>query len=161
VADGEAGRWLTYAEAGQALGGISPEAARQLARRRNWPRRTPNAYGDKAMVLVPDETAADGPRRTAVIRATTHDRADGRDRPDVHAMLETIRMLREAADTANARLDAAAEERRQLGEERRELLTALADARTAAMISGSEAAALRAQFELLAVRRPWWRRWFR
>jgi hypothetical protein len=40
-----------------------------------------------------------------------------------------------------------------------ELLAALADARTAAMISGSEAAALRARIELLTERRPWWRRW--
>ena len=31
----------------------------------------------------------------------------------------------------------------------------------AAMISGSEAAALRARLELLTERRPWWRRWFR
>jgi len=35
----EAERWLTYAEAGELLG-ISPEAARQLARRCKWPRRT-------------------------------------------------------------------------------------------------------------------------
>jgi hypothetical protein len=41
------------------------------------------------------------------------------------------------------------------------LLVALADARTAAMISSNEAAALRAQLALLTGRRPWWRRWFR
>jgi chromosome segregation ATPase len=41
------------------------------------------------------------------------------------------------------------------------LHTELADARTAAMISGSEAAALRHQLDLLRVRRRWWRRWFR
>ena len=132
----EAGRWLTYSELGQAFG-ISPEAARQHARRNKWPRRTPNAYGEQARVLVPDDAAVAHRARTAVIRATTHDRADGRDRPDVHAMLETIRLLREALDAANARLDAAAEERRQLGEERRMWL------------------------ELLAVRRHWWRRWLR
>ena len=37
----------------------------------------------------------------------------------------------------------------------------LADARTAVMISGSEAAALRSQLALLRERRPWWRRWLR
>jgi hypothetical protein len=33
-------RWLTYAEAGAALG-ISPAAARMLAKRSGWARRTP------------------------------------------------------------------------------------------------------------------------
>ena len=44
-----------------------------------------------------------------------------------------------------------------------ELLHELADARTAAMISGSEAAAVRTRLALLtdARRRSWWRRWFR
>jgi hypothetical protein len=39
----------------------------------------------------------------------------------------------------------------------------LADARTAAMISSSEAAALRSRLEILTDRRarPWWRRWLR
>jgi hypothetical protein len=53
-----------------------------------------------------------------------------------------------------------------LADERRRvdgLYTDLADARTAAMISGSEAAALRTRLEILTDerRRPWWRRWFR
>ena len=51
-----------------------------------------------------------------------------------------------------------------LAEERRRidgLYTDLADAGTAAMISGADAAALRTQLELLTARRPWWRRWFR
>jgi hypothetical protein len=37
----------------------------------------------------------------------------------------------------------------------------LADARTAAMITGCEAATLRSRIEILTDRRPWWRRWFR
>jgi len=43
------------------------------------------------------------------------------------------------------------------------LLSALADARSAAMISSNEAAALRAKLELLTGPAwvPWWRRWFR
>ena len=40
------------------------------------------------------------------------------------------------------------------------LHTDLADARTAAMISGSEAAALRTKLALVS-RRAWWRKWFR
>src|SRR5436309_13396899 len=47
-------RWLTYAEAGELLG-ISTQAARMLAKRRGWARRTPNAYGDRALVLLPDD----------------------------------------------------------------------------------------------------------
>jgi hypothetical protein len=43
---------------------------------------------------------------------------------------------------------------------RQPLLAALADARTLPMISGSEAAALRAENALLKAR-PWWRKWFR
>jgi len=53
--------WLTYAEAGQLLG-ISSEAARQMARRRKWPRRTPNKYGALAEVLVPLDAVLDRPR---------------------------------------------------------------------------------------------------
>jgi predicted nucleic acid-binding Zn-ribbon protein len=41
------------------------------------------------------------------------------------------------------------------------LYAELGDARTAAMISGCEAAVLRTRLELLTERRPWWRRWFR
>lgn len=55
----EAERWLTYAEAGDLLG-ISPEAARQLARRRKWPRRTPNEHGAAARILVPSEQGERG-----------------------------------------------------------------------------------------------------
>ena len=42
-----------------------------------------------------------------------------------------------------------------------ELLHDLADARHAALSSGSEAAALRTQLAMMMERRPWWRRWFR
>jgi hypothetical protein len=60
---------------------------------------------------------------------------------------QAIEALREQLGIANRRID--------------ELLHALADARTAAMISGSEAAALRTQVALLTDRRSWWRRWLR
>jgi hypothetical protein len=42
-------RWMTYAEAGRSLG-ISAEAARQLAKRRGWPRRKPNEHNALATV---------------------------------------------------------------------------------------------------------------
>jgi hypothetical protein len=47
----ETEQWLSYAEAGERLG-IAAQAVRHLARRRGWARRTPNAYGDRALVLV-------------------------------------------------------------------------------------------------------------
>jgi hypothetical protein len=72
----EEGRWLTYAEAGQRLG-ISPEAVRQLARRRGWPRRTPNAYGGLATVLVPE----DAPVRLRPVWTAVNRRMNGV-RPD-------------------------------------------------------------------------------
>jgi hypothetical protein len=65
--------------------------------------------------------------------------------------------LQHRLDVADRRLDEAAEERRLVNR----LQTDLADARAAAMISGSEAAALRHQLDLLRARRPWWRRWLR
>ena len=66
----------------------------------------------------------------------------------IDILSQAVEMLREDLGIANRRID--------------ELLVSLADARTAVMISGSEAAALRTRFELLtAPRVPSWRRWFR
>jgi hypothetical protein len=48
------GEWLTYIDAGRKLG-ISTAAARQLSRHRGWQRRTPNAFGARAEILVPSE----------------------------------------------------------------------------------------------------------
>jgi hypothetical protein len=45
-------RWLTYIEIGELLG-ISPEAARAIARRQKWPRQSANAIGRAVRVLVP------------------------------------------------------------------------------------------------------------
>src|SRR5258706_14990498 len=47
-------RWLTYAEVGE-LRGVSAAAARMFAKRHGWARRTPNAYGERAQVLVPSD----------------------------------------------------------------------------------------------------------
>ena len=48
--------WLTYAEAGARFG-ISPEAVRQIAMRRKWPRRRQNddPFG-RVQVLISDDT---------------------------------------------------------------------------------------------------------
>jgi hypothetical protein len=46
------GHWLTYAEAAKCLG-LTTEAVRALARRQKWDRRSPNAIGGQAWVLVP------------------------------------------------------------------------------------------------------------
>ena len=67
MADGEE-HWLTYAEVAD-LFGISAEAARAMARRQKWSRRTPNEHGALARVLLP----ADRPiirHRPAVDRGT-------------------------------------------------------------------------------------------
>ena len=89
---------------------------------------------------------------------------------------QAVEMLHEDVERERDRADRAerqVEEGRQridelqasLADERRRidgLQTDFADARTAAMITGCEAAALRAQLALLTdQRRPWWRRWFR
>jgi hypothetical protein len=85
----------------------------------------------------------------------------------LQTLSQTVEMLREdvgherdRADQAERRID---ELQTLLTEERRRidgLHADLADARTAAMITGCEAAALRAENALLKAR-PWWRRWWR
>jgi hypothetical protein len=77
-------------------------------------------------------------------------------------------MLREDVEHESDRADRAERQvavERQLVEECRkrvdELLIELADARTAAMISGCEAAVLRTRLAMLTDRCSWWRRWFR
>ena len=225
--------WLTYSEAGKRLG-ISTAAARQLSRRRDWQRRTPNAYGIPATVLVPGEVLENASNTDAVPQTdgvrTGHEQAyadgvrTGSVEPNangLHTAYElAVMALTEQLDRANHRIDsleaqlAEASEKgsetdplpaiglqtlsaavemlredvgherdraehaeRQLETERQDagkridelqrgidgLHTDLADARTAAMISGSEAAALRSRLEILTDQRarPWWRRWFR
>ena len=81
------------------------------------------------------------------------DRADRAER-QAEVERQLIEEGRERIDGLQASL---ADERRRIDG----LYIDLADARTAAMISGSEAAALRTQLALLTERRPRWRRWFR
>ena len=165
MATDEAGEWLTYAEAGKRLG-ISPAAARQLSRRRGWQRRTPNAYGVAAQILVPAEAPtapSDGVR-------TANEREDG-ERGTEEATFASllIEAERKRADRAERLFD---EERlradraeRHLEEERgrvEQLQTALADAVAAERITAGVAAGLRAELDRRKDwRPPLWRWWFR
>ena len=230
MSDSDRERWLTYAEVGELLG-ITSAAARMLAKRRGWARRTPNAYGDRARVLVPADAVPASRSRPAlngelhwerrapsasidmvnVIRemlgeivtplATQLDherrRTDEAIRQANDAMLtpgpgtatsaadpltvigiqtlsQAVEMLREDLAIANSTLVSERERAEQAERRADELLAlfaegqrqigdlygALADARTAAMISTNEASALRAALDELRAR-PWWRWWVR
>src|SRR3954452_17605686 len=78
-----ADRWLTYIETGELLG-ISPEAARAIARRQKWPRQSANAIGRAVRVLVPADrlrpVTANGQENTGQwprpVIANGHDRTE-------------------------------------------------------------------------------------
>ena len=72
--------WLTYAEVGQLLG-ISAEAARAMARRQKWPRRTPNDHGALARVLVPNGRLPLSPRSVMTAGHPEDERLPVRPRP--------------------------------------------------------------------------------
>jgi hypothetical protein len=165
VLDQDEGRWLTYAQAGQLLG-ISPEAVRQLARRRAWPRRTPNAYGGLATVLVPGgasvrpRPAVDGVQ-PPYERGTSEQKVSGPDRADEDGVrafeaVDIIRMMREAMEAAIAPLHEQLERERNRADRAEsradQAERALADALAAERIAAGEAAALRAELER---RRSW------
>jgi hypothetical protein len=146
----DTGEWLTYVEAGKRLG-ISTAAVKQLSRRRGWERRTPNAYGVQAQILVPDNVLvkpldpdADGVRMGN----------DGRDTGETAFALLARQLEREQdrVERAERRLE---EERRLLEAERRcseALRQSLADAIAAERIAAGEATALRAAID---ERRSW------
>jgi hypothetical protein len=144
-------RWLTYAEVGQLLG-ISASAARMHAKRRGWQRRSPNAIGARAMVLVPPDATvrphagADRPPFVAhkVIEP------NGADQVNVRAVSSAIAALREQLAIANERV-ARAELRAEADRARvDELQAALAEER-------------RRVIEILtgSAHHSWWWRWFR
>jgi hypothetical protein len=158
-------RWLSYAELG-ALLGCTPSAARMHARRRGWARRSPNAIGGHAAVLVPDEVAV-RPRATHVhppfVEHVERDvnEPNGVDQGEHVALCAAVAALTEQLAIANGRADRLEryfeEERKRLGE----LRTVLADARAAERIAAESAAGLRAEIAILTARRASWRRWFR
>jgi hypothetical protein len=83
------------------------------------------------------------------------------DRERLQTLESTIAALREQVEYAQSGLVAERQRAEQAEHRVDDLLVALADARTAAMITGYEAAALRTRLARLTERRPWWRRWFR
>src|SRR4051812_22368301 len=116
-------RWLTYAEVGELLG-ISAEAARALARRQKWPRRTPNEHNALARVLVPPDRPAARPRPPGIRGINGGHPGDDRgagdrhpaehDRPGesadilrstVRALESAVETLREQLGIANRRID--------------------------------------------------------
>jgi hypothetical protein len=154
----DGGEWLTYAEAGKRLG-ISAAAARQLSRRRGWRRRTPNAYGVQAQILVPEEALEKPTQGNVDGDRTGHDERD----TSATAFALLARQLEREQDRADRaeRLLEVERQRVEAGHQRiDELQTALADARAAERISADSAAALRHERDLLR-NRPWWRRWLR
>jgi hypothetical protein len=166
LAVGDGARRMTYAELAQARG-ISRASAKRLAQRHHWGRQAGNDGVTRATVplaflenpAVPKAKAVTrdnevmSPATGATARVTrvdiTSDVVDditGDDAPVTEPLGRAVEVLRNQLDVANRRID--------------ELHQMLADARTAAMISGCEAAALRAENALLKAH-PWWRRWFR
>ena len=110
----EEGRWLTYEELAQKLGSSVP-AARIMAVRRKFPRRTPNAYGERARVLVPENLDLSR-RRKGHVGATVGDTAPANPAPNGHdqgyvaqaieALREQLRVTNDRADRAEQRADA-------------------------------------------------------
>jgi hypothetical protein len=133
-------RWLTYADLGAALG-CSANAARMHAKRRGWARITPNAHGDRARVLVPDDAFVQP--RAAFVPDRDQEQPHTDDQMNKRLLAEAIASLREQLTVAN--------ERARRAEDRvDELLTVLTEER-------------RRMIEILtgSARPAWWRRWFR
>jgi hypothetical protein len=94
-----ADRWMTYAEIAELLG-ISTGAARQLARRHKWPRRTPNEYGAVARVLVPPDRIP--PEPAAPVRDTAGIRtANGCDTASASVSLSRVAVEAETAPVSD------------------------------------------------------------
>lgn len=145
MSESEGERWLTYAEVGNLLG-VSAAAARMLAKRRGWPRRTPNAFGDRARVLVPHDIdvrsrSASYAEHTSHAISSDQEGANGHDQVIVRVFEQAIAALQEQLAIANSRAERA-EQRVD------ELQAAFTEER-------------RRFIEHLIERKPWWRRWFR
>lgn len=161
----EAGDWLTYAEAAARFG-ITAEAARQLAKRRKWPRHTPNEHGATARILVPFDTDV-RPRRPPRTDGARRSRSYGGRRRKV-APLDARRAAEDVHVAANSPIVHPDDRDSQAVEAFRAVVADLllrldmADDRARqsderARLAELEAARLRA--ELTALRsRSWWRR---
>jgi hypothetical protein len=111
MADESGGAWLTYQEAGERFG-ISAAAARQMSRRRSWQRRTPNSYGAKAQILVPEDAL---PAVSEAVQ-TPHERGNGVQAPTAAIVFleQQNALLQGVVDDLRKRLDSETEERRRL-----------------------------------------------
>jgi hypothetical protein len=131
MSEGDQGQWVSYLELAAMLN-VSASAARMHAVRRGWQRRSPNAIGGRAMVLVPDSAVVQ-PRSTHTQR--TFDahmpEPNGPDQPNLRALEVAITALSKQLDRAEGRID--------------ELQAALADALAAERIASGQAAALQAE----------------
>jgi uncharacterized coiled-coil protein SlyX len=151
------GEWLTYAEAGKRLG-ITAAAARQLSRRRGWQRRTPNAYGVRAEILVPQEALEKPPQVNADGHRTPHG-PNGVGDASAAAFVLLARQLddrvAEQAETIGdlrQRLDHEQQRVARAEHQVEELRTELGDALAAERIAAGEAAGLREEADR---RRRW------
>jgi hypothetical protein len=103
-----ADQWLTYEEAGAALG-ISAEAARRHAVRHRWPRHRRN--DGRALIKLPEPEA--GPVRTRAPAQPqpspperTPERPAGQDGPGLAALSDALRQAQDAARAAAAEAEA-------------------------------------------------------
>ena len=159
-------RWLTYQQAGDALG-MSAEAARQRARRLGW--RTQPGNEGRALVLVPDgmevrprRPPVQPPGQPPVQTAEAAELVELRERAaraegESATLREQVESERGRAGRAEAERDAAraeaSAERARAAQAERER----EEARIRAAAAEGEAKGLR---EALAeARRPFWRRW--
>jgi hypothetical protein len=118
---------LTYSEIAARLG-ISPDAARQLVRRRGWRRIMPNRKGAPATVLVPqDELSAEQWRQDRPTPQVDPPTPGDADRSSAVEVLQlAFDREHERADRAEKRADAADTDRRA-AEARADRETARAD----------------------------------
>lgn len=125
--EAEAGRWLTYEELAEQLG-CSSKAARIWALRRGYPRRVPNAYGQRAQVLIPEKLEVSS-RRRGNVGGTIGDAVSGT--VDATPALtdhvaQALELLREQLSTMRERIDQA-EQRAEHERERAERAEQQAD----------------------------------
>ena len=183
LAVGDGARRMTYAVLA-AVRGISPASAKRLAQRHHWGRQLGNDGVTRVTVplsalVEPAETKGIdvtddndmSPATGATVPVTRVDvTSDVIDditgdvapsvAPVIAALAGAVEALRGQLEIANGRAGRAEQRIEELQRRIDGLYTDLADARTAAMITSCEAAALRAENALLKAR-PWWRRWLR
>ena len=163
-------RWLTYADAAQALG-MTTESVRQRARREHWRKQLGN--GGKALILVPGDAeplpVGDTGEDAAVPRPVK------RPEPDTAAILQArITEMESRANELRADLERERSERSQERDRAEKLVGEVADLATRLAKALEEAGASRAEAAGLAAQltdakadreawhqaavKPWWRR---